>query len=117
MHNVFQCVALQKLRDDMPTLFSGVLSIRCFMWQNNMMLMSRTVHDALGMVRAAAQVMSWTFTQPNWLEWTSSSSSSSSCSSSSLRPALLRACNNWIQLLGGASSMAADVSLGPAYCR
>ena len=46
--------ALQMLRDDMPTLFQGVHSMRCFVWQDNMVLMSRFVRDAMRMVRAAS---------------------------------------------------------------
>ena len=53
-HLVFECAALQMLRDDMPTLFQGVRSMRCFVWQNNMVLMSRLVCDAMWMVRAAS---------------------------------------------------------------
>ena len=34
MHLVFECAALQMLRDDMPTLFQGVHSTRCFVWQD-----------------------------------------------------------------------------------
>ena len=52
-HLVFECAALQLLRDDMPTLFQGVRSMRCFVWQDNMVLMSRFVRDAMRMVRAA----------------------------------------------------------------
>ena len=44
---------LQMLRHDMPTLFQGVHSMRCFVWQDNMVLMSRFVLDAMRMVRAA----------------------------------------------------------------
>ena len=54
MHHVFECAALQMLRDDMPTLFQGVPSMRCFVWQDNMVLMSRFVSDAMRMVRAAS---------------------------------------------------------------
>ena len=54
MHLVFECAALQMLRDDMPTLFQGVRSMRCFVWQDNMVLMSRFVRDAVRMVRAAS---------------------------------------------------------------
>ena len=54
MHLVFKCVALPMLRDDMPTLFQGVRSVRCFVWQDNMVLMSRFVRDAMRMVRAAS---------------------------------------------------------------
>ena len=42
VHLVFECAALQMLRDDMPTLFQGVHSMRCFVWQDNMVLMSRS---------------------------------------------------------------------------
>ena len=38
----------------MPTLSKGVYSMRCFMWQDNMVLMSRYVRDAIRMVRAAS---------------------------------------------------------------
>ena len=38
----------------MPTLSQGVHSMRCFMWQESMVLMSRFVHDAVRMVRAAS---------------------------------------------------------------
>ena len=41
-------------RDDMPTSFQGVHSMRCFVWQVNMVLMSRFVRDAMRMVRAAS---------------------------------------------------------------
>ena len=54
MHLVFKCAALQMLRDNMPTQFQGVHSKRCFVWQDNMMLMSRFVRDAMRMVRAAS---------------------------------------------------------------
>ena len=42
------------LRDGMPTLFQGVRGMRCFVWQDNMVLMSRFVRDAMRMVRAAS---------------------------------------------------------------
>ena len=48
------CAALQMLRDDMPTLFQGVRSMRCFVWQDNMVLTSRFMRDAMRMVRAAS---------------------------------------------------------------
>ena len=54
MHLVFECAALQMLWDDMPTLFQGVRSMRCFVWQDNMVLMSRFVPDFMRMVRAAS---------------------------------------------------------------
>ena len=54
MHLVFECAALQMLRNDMPNLFQGVRSMRCFVWQDNMVLMSRIVRDAIRMVRAAS---------------------------------------------------------------
>ena len=54
MHLVFECAALQMLRDDMPTPFQGVRSMRCFVWQDKMVLMSRFVRDAMRMVRAAS---------------------------------------------------------------
>ena len=38
----------------MPTLFQGVHSMRCFVWQDSMVLMSRFVRDAMRMVRAAS---------------------------------------------------------------
>ena len=41
------------LRDDMPTLLQGVRSMRCFVWQDNLALMSRCVRDAVRMERAA----------------------------------------------------------------
>ena len=53
MHRAYECAALQMLRDDMPTLFQGVHSMHCCTWQDNMVLMSRFVHDAMRMVRAA----------------------------------------------------------------
>ena len=37
---MLKCEALQGLRDDMPTLFQDVHSMRCFMLQENMVLMS-----------------------------------------------------------------------------
>lgn len=40
MHFVLEFAALQMLRDDVPTLFQSVHSMRCFMWQDNMVLMS-----------------------------------------------------------------------------
>ena len=40
VHPVFECAALQVLRDDMPPLFEGVHGLRCFMWQDNMVPMS-----------------------------------------------------------------------------
>ena len=54
MHLVFECAALQMLRNDMPTLFQGVRSMRCFVWQDNMVHMSRFVRNAMRMVRAAS---------------------------------------------------------------
>ena len=51
---VFECAALQMLRDDTPTLFQGGHSMRCFVWQVIMVLMSRFVRDAMRMVRAAS---------------------------------------------------------------
>ena len=36
-----QCTALQMLMDDMPTLFWGVHSMCCFVWQDDPVLMSR----------------------------------------------------------------------------
>ena len=39
----------------MPTLFQGVHSMQCFIWQDNIMLMSRLVRDdAKRKVRAAS---------------------------------------------------------------
>ena len=38
----------------MPTLIQGVRSMQCFMWQDNMVLMSIFVHDAMRMGRAAS---------------------------------------------------------------
>ena len=32
MHLVFECAALQMLRDDLLTLFQGVRSMRCFVY-------------------------------------------------------------------------------------
>ena len=54
MHLVFECAALQMLRDDMPTLVQGVRSMRCLVWQDNMVRMFRFVRDAMRMVRAAS---------------------------------------------------------------
>ena len=54
VHLVFECATLQMLRDDVPTLFQGVLSMRCFVWQDNIVLMSSFVRDAMRMVRAAS---------------------------------------------------------------
>ena len=54
MHLVFECAALQMLRDDMLTLSQGVRSMWCFVWQDNMVLMSRSVRDAMRLVRAAS---------------------------------------------------------------
>ena len=51
---MYGCAALQVLRDDMPTLFQGVHSMRCFVWQDNMVFISRFVRDAMRMVRAAS---------------------------------------------------------------
>ena len=53
MHLVFECAALHMLRGVMPTLFQGVRSMRCFVWQDNTVLMSRVVRDAMRMVRAS----------------------------------------------------------------
>ena len=44
---VFECAALQMLRSDMPTLSQGVRSMRCFVWQDNMVLISECVRDAM----------------------------------------------------------------------
>ena len=51
---MFECAALQMLMDDMPTLVQGVHSMRCFVWQDNMVLMSNLVRDAMRMLRAAS---------------------------------------------------------------
>ena len=51
---MFECAALQMLRDDMPTLFQGVHGMRCSVWQDNMVLTSRSVRDAMRMVTAAS---------------------------------------------------------------
>ena len=40
MHFVLEFAALQMLRDNVPTLIQSVHSMRCFMWQDNMVLMS-----------------------------------------------------------------------------
>ena len=48
-------------------LYAKSRSLRAEMWQENMVGMCMFVHDAMRMVRAA-QVMSWTFNQPSWLE-------------------------------------------------
>ena len=37
-HLVLECAALQDLRDDMLTWFQNVLSMQCFMWQENMVI-------------------------------------------------------------------------------
>ena len=49
-----ECAALQGLRDDLPNLFQDVPSMRYFMWQENMVLMSNFVQGAMRMVRAAS---------------------------------------------------------------
>ena len=67
MHLVFECAALQMLRDDMPTVFQGVHSMRCFVWQDNMVLMSRFVRDAMRIVRAASSGNEMS-NQASWLE-------------------------------------------------
>ena len=54
VHLVFECAALRMLRDGMPTLSQGVHSMRCFVWQDNMVLMCKFVRDAMRMVRAAS---------------------------------------------------------------
>ena len=54
MHLEFECAALQMLRDDMPNMCQGVRSMRCFVWQDNMVLMCRVVRGAMRMVRAAS---------------------------------------------------------------
>ena len=51
---MFECAALQRLKDDRPTLFQGVHSMRVFTCQENMVLIPEFVHDALRMVRAAS---------------------------------------------------------------
>ena len=53
MHLVFESAAWQMLRDDLPTLVQGVRSMRCFVWQDNMVLMSIFIRDAMRLVRAA----------------------------------------------------------------
>ena len=53
LHLVLECAALQGLRDDMPTLFQDVRSMRWCMWQENLALMSNLVQGAMRMVRAA----------------------------------------------------------------
>ena len=52
MKFVFECAALQMLRD-MSTQYQGVHSMRCFVSQDNMVLTPRSVHDAMKMVGAA----------------------------------------------------------------
>ena len=42
------------LRDDMSTAFQGVHSMWCFVWQDNLVLMSRVVRDAMRMARTAS---------------------------------------------------------------
>ena len=54
MHLVFECAALQMVRDDMPTLFQGVRSMRCFVRQDTVVLMFRFVRDAMRLVRATS---------------------------------------------------------------
>ena len=51
---VLGCVALQGLRDDMPTWFKNVLSMQCFMWQENMIPISNFHQGAMRMVRAGS---------------------------------------------------------------
>ena len=51
---VFERAALQMLRDDMPTPFQGARSVQCFVWQDNMVLMSRLVQGAMRTVSAAS---------------------------------------------------------------
>ena len=51
---MLECAALQGLRDDMPTLSENVQCMRCFMWQENMMLISKVVQGAMRMIRAAS---------------------------------------------------------------
>ena len=53
MHLVFECAALQ-LRGDLPTLFQGMHTMRCFMWQDNLVLMPKFVRDAVSLMRAAS---------------------------------------------------------------
>ena len=48
---MFESAALQMLRDDMATVFQGNHSIRV---AGQPLLMSRFVHDAMRMVRAAS---------------------------------------------------------------
>ena len=40
---VLECAALQALKDFTPTLFESVLSTRCFLWQENMVLIFMSV--------------------------------------------------------------------------
>ena len=51
-----ECAALQTLRDDMPILYrhmcQGARSMLCFTWQDNLVLMSRDVRDAMRTLRA-----------------------------------------------------------------
>ena len=54
LHLVLECAALQGLRGDMPTLFQDVHSMRCFMWQEDTVLMSKFVQGAMKTVRAAS---------------------------------------------------------------
>ena len=54
LHSVLECAAVQGLRDDMPTLFHDVHSMRCCMWQEDMVLMSKFVQGTMRMVRAAS---------------------------------------------------------------
>ena len=66
MHLVIECTPLQNLRDDMPTLSQDIHSMRRFMWQENV-VMSRFVHDAMSMMRAASSGDELGSNQPSWL--------------------------------------------------
>ena len=48
-----ECVAVLMMRAGISSIFQGVHSMRCFVCQYNMVLMSRLVRDAMMMVRAA----------------------------------------------------------------
>ena len=54
MHLVYECAALQMVWHDMPILFQSVHSTRVFMWQDNMILRSGYVHEAIRVVRASS---------------------------------------------------------------
>ena len=65
---------------DMPTMFQDVHSMRCLMWQENMVLMSKSVQGAMRMVRAASSGDELDVC-PAKLAGTEVTSSSSSCQS------------------------------------